>query len=221
MPPPPDAALLAVVGMQREAALLPPGLRVLVTGGDPLHAAALLAAEPASGIAAVLSFGIAGGLDPSLACGDLVVSTRVRGPGGAWPAHPGWAADLARATGARLGGIAGAAAIVAEPAAKRALQLATGALVVDLESEAAAAFASARGLPFVALRAVADTAADRLPDAVARGLTPDGRPALLRIAAGLLRDPRALREMPRLARQARTALAALRRATAALPGRWI
>ncbi|WP_456305125.1 phosphorylase family protein, partial [Crenalkalicoccus roseus] len=134
----------------------------------------------------MLSFGIAGGLDPALAPGDLVVSTRVRGPRGAWSADAAWAAALARATGARLGVVAGAAEVVAEPAAKRALRLATGALVVDLESEAAAAFAAARGLPFVALRAVADTAGEGVPRAAAVGLTAAGRPAPLRVALALL-----------------------------------
>ncbi|MBX9698021.1 MAG: nucleoside phosphorylase, partial [Acetobacteraceae bacterium] len=95
-------AILAVVGMQSEAALLPEGVRAVVTGGDPKRAAALLAEEQGE-VAAVLSFGIAGGLDPDLAAGDLVVATRVRGPGGAWRADMGWAAALARATGARLG----------------------------------------------------------------------------------------------------------------------
>jgi hopanoid-associated phosphorylase len=215
----PAPLILAVVGMQSEAALLPEDVRVLVTGGDPKRAAALLAGHHGE-VGGVLSFGIAGGLDPALAAGDLVVATRVRGPGGAWQADMAWAAALAGATGARLGTLAGAARVVADPAAKRKLHAATGgALAVDLESEAAAAFAAARGLPFAALRAVADTAAESVPQAAAGGLTADGRPAAARVALALLRRPGELPAVLQVARRARVALAALERAAKALPGR--
>jgi hopanoid-associated phosphorylase len=218
-PAPSAPAILAVVGMRSEAALLPKGLRAVVTGGDPKRAAALLAAQTGE-VAGVLSFGIAGGLDPALAPGDLVVATRVRGPGGAWGADMGWAAALARATGARLGTLAGARRVVADPVAKRALRNATGgALAVDLESEAAAAFAAARGVPFAALRAVADTAEEGVPRAAAAGLTADGRPAAGRVALSLLRRPKELPAVLAVARRTRVALGALGRAAKALPAR--
>jgi adenosylhomocysteine nucleosidase len=201
-------SILAVVGMRSEAALLPKGLRVVVSGGDPARLRTLLRDQP-DGISAVLSFGIAGGLDPSLITGDLVVATRVRGPGGAYAADPVWSAQLSRRCGARLGMVAGAAGVVGEPANKRLLRAATGALVVDLETEAAAAFATARRLPFAALRAVADTAEEVLPRAAAVGLTPDGRPAAARVALALLRQPRELPALLVVARRSRTALEAL------------
>ena len=216
---PPAAAVIAVVGMRSEAALLPRGVRAVVTGGDPKRAAALLA-EHKGEVTGVLSFGIAGGLDPDLAPGDLVVATRVRGPRGAWRADMGWAAALARATGARLGTLAGAARVVADPAAKRNLHNATGgALAVDLESEAAAAFAASRGVPFVALRAVADTARESVPQSAAGGLTSDGRPAAARVALFLLRRPSELPALLQVAKRTKLALASLERAAKALPGR--
>ncbi|MBL6077805.1 nucleoside phosphorylase [Belnapia sp. T18] len=201
-------SILAVVGMQSEAALLPKGLRVVVSGGDPARLRALLQNQPED-ITGVLSFGIAGGLDPSLITGDLVVATRVRGPGGAYAADPVWSARLAQRCGARLGMVAGAAGVVGEPSGKRLLRAATGALVVDLETEAAAAFATARRLPFAALRAVADTAEEVLPRAAAVGLTADGRPAAGRVALALLRQPRELPALLVVARRSRAALEAL------------
>lgn len=200
--------ILAVVGMRSEAALLPRGMRVVVSGGDPARLRALLAAAPAD-VSGVLSFGIAGGLDPALLTGDLVVATRVRGPGGAYAADYAWSAGLAQACGARLAMVAGANAIVGEPGRKRALHRATGAAVVDLETEAAAAFAASRGLPFAALRAVADTAAEVLPQAAAVGLTPDGRPAAGRVMLALLRQPRELPALLAVAKNSRAALVAL------------
>lgn len=210
--------ILTAIGMRAEAALLPPGIRPVISGGDPERLRHLLAAEGGDA-GAVLSFGIAGGLDPALACGDLVVATRVQGPQGAWPADRAWAAALARATGARCGVVAGAAAVVPDPVAKRALRRRSDALVVDLESAVAAEFAAARGLPFAALRAVADRADELLPHSAAVGLTPDGRPAPGRVLLALLRRPGELPALIRVARRSRTALAALERAAKALPAR--
>lgn len=209
--------LLVVVGMRAEAALLPAGTRVVVSGGDPVRLRALLAAIGPD-VSAVLSFGIAGGLDPGLQCGDLVVATRVRALAGAWAADVVWAAALAQASGARLGVVAGAAAVVGGPAAKRSVRIMTNGLAVDLESAAVAAFAVARGLPFAVLRAVADTAVEVLPRAAAQGLTPDGRPAPGKVLLALLRRPAELPALIQVARHSRTALAALGRAARDMPG---
>jgi hopanoid-associated phosphorylase len=211
----PLSSILAVVGMRSEAALLPKGMPVIVSGGDPALLRDRLRRAPA-GLTGVLSFGIAGGLDPALTCGDLVVATKVRGPGGAYAADLAWSAELARLCGARLGMVAGAPAVVGEPARKRALRAATGALVVDLETEAAAAFAASRRLPFAALRAVADTAEEVLPRAAAVGLRPDGRPAAGRVALALLRQPRELPALLTVAKRSRVALQALGGAREAL-----
>lgn len=202
------SSVLAVVGMRSEAALLPEGMRVIVSGGNPARLRALLRQVP-EGITGVLSFGIAGGLDPSLITGDLVVATRVRGPGGAYAADPVWSAMLAGRCGARLGMVAGATAVVGEPADKRLLRAATGALVVDLETEAAAALATTLRLPFAALRAVADTAEEVLPRSAAMGLKADGRPAPGRVALALLRQPRELPALLVVAKRSRVALEAL------------
>ncbi len=200
--------LLVIVGMQAEAALLPKGTRTLVSGADPERLAALLAGQQAD-VSAVLSFGIAGGLDPSLVPGDLVAATRIRASAGAWPADMAWAAWLARATAARLGVLAGANAAVADPAAKKALRAMTGAVAVDMESQQAAAFAARRGLPFAALRAVADTAEEALPRAALVGLTPEGRPAPFKVLMALARNPGELKPLRIVAARSRTALEAL------------
>lgn len=209
-------SVVVVTGMRSEAALLPSGMRVLVSGGDPARLRRMLE-EAAEGASAVLSFGIAGGLDTTLEAGALVVATRVRAPGGAWPADSPWSSALVRASGARLGVVAGTAAVVADPGAKRALRLMTDALVVDLESAVAAAFAASRGLPFAVLRAVADTAGEVLPHAAAVGLTATGRPAPGRVAMALMRRPAELPALMQVARRSRTALDALARVASRLP----
>ena len=208
--------VLVAVGMRSEAALLPPGVRAVVGGGDPVRLRKMLDGA-AEGATAVLSFGIAGGLDTGLEPGTLVVATRVRAPGGAWPADSAWSSALVRANGARFGVVAGADAVVSAPDAKRSLRLKTDALVVDLESAVAAAFAVSRGLPFAVLRAVADTAEEVLPRAAAVGLSAAGRPAPGRVAMALLRRPGELPALVQVAKRSRTALDALARAARSLP----
>jgi adenosylhomocysteine nucleosidase len=208
--------IIVATGMRAEAALLPPGVRVVVSGGDPARLRRMLDGA-AEGATAVLSFGIAGGLDTALECGALVVATRVRAPGGAWPADTVWSSALVRASGARYGVVAGASAVVSAPDAKRSLRLMTDALVVDMESAVAAAFAVSRGLPFAVLRAVADTAEEVLPRAAAVGLTRTGHPAPGRVAMALLRRPGELPALVQVAKRSRTALEALARAARDLP----
>jgi len=208
--------VLVAVGMRSEAALLPPGVRAVVGGGDPARLRRMLEAA-AEGATAVLSFGIAGGLDTALKSGALVVATRVRAPGGAWPADLAWSAALVRASGARFGVVAGANAVVSAPDAKRSLRLMTDAIAVDLESAVAGAFAASRGLPFAVLRAVADTADEVLPRAAAVGLSPAGRPAPGRVAIALLRRPGELPALVQVAKRSRTALDALAKAARNLP----
>ena len=208
--------VVVATGMRAEAALLPPGVRAVVGGGDAKRLRQRLDAA-AEGATAVLSFGIAGGLDTGLECGALVVATRVRAPGGAWPADATWSSALVRASGARFGVVAGANTVVSGPDAKRSLRLMTDALVVDLESAVAAAFAASRGLPFAVLRAVADTADEALPQAAAVGLSPAGRPAPGRVAMALLRRPNELPALVQVAKRSRTALEALAKAARNLP----
>ena len=208
--------VIVATGMRFEAALLPPGFRAMVGGGDPARLRRMLDGA-AEGATAVLSFGIAGGLDTGLEPGALVVATRVRAPGGAWPADMAWSSALVRASGARLGVVAGANAVVSAPGAKRSLRLMTDALVVDMESAVAAAFAASRGLPFAVLRAVADTAEEVLPRAAAVGLSRTGRPAPGRVAMALLRRPNELPALVQVAKRSRTALEALAKAARNLP----
>jgi adenosylhomocysteine nucleosidase len=102
------------------------------------------------------------------------------------------------------------------PSRKAALNRQSGAIAVDLESHLVAEAAAAAGLPFAALRAVADPAERALPPAALIGLDATGHPALGRILLSLARQPAQLPALLRLARDTRRALATLRRAGTAL-----
>ncbi|MBS7790477.1 nucleoside phosphorylase [Roseococcus sp. SDR] len=201
---------VVVVGLKSEAALLPAGVRCIVSGGDPARLATLWPADAA----AVLSFGIAGGLAPDVATGDVLVASALWEAGVARAVDAAWSATLQARCKARSGVLAASDALLDSGAAKAALYRASGALAVDMESGAAWRFAAARGLPFAALRAVADGPRDVLPEAAAVGLNPDGSPAPGRVLRALLRRPQDLPALLRLARASAAAHAALRRVLA-------
>lgn len=201
---------VVAVGLRSEAALLPPGLRVVISGGDPERLAALWPQDAS----AVLSFGIAGGLAAGMETGTVLLASAIWEEGAVLPVDAAWQAALAARMHARSGVIAASATLLDSPAAKAALHARSGALAVDMESGAAARFALARGLPFAALRAVADGPGDALPQAASVGLHPDGSPAPWRVLAALLHRPGELPALLRLARASGRAHAALREALA-------
>jgi adenosylhomocysteine nucleosidase len=138
------------------------------------------------GVSALVSFGLAGGLDPALRPGAVVVPRQVVEDGLVYAADPGLAA--------RFGGFSGdvllaGRAIVAAAADKAALFAATGAALVDLESGAVARVAQAAGLPFVAVRAVCDPAERTLPPAALLPLRADGGVGLPGVIASAIARP--------------------------------
>lgn len=209
MPPLLPPGCLLVCGLRVEAALLP-HLRAVHSGGDAARLAAALDAETPR---AILSFGLAGGLDPSLAPGTLLLGSEIQGIGAS---DPGWSARLAAAVGARPALLAGSEAAVTTIPGKAALRAATGAAAVDMESGIALRHALRRGIPFAALRAVGDPAGMAVPEAALAGMNPDGTVAPLRVLRALLRRPGDLAGLLRVARHSATAMKTLRLAARSL-----
>jgi len=203
---------LVVVGLASEARLLPTGTRVVISGADTARLDAELARLP-PGVTRLLSFGIAGGIAPGVACGALLVAEALRLGEELFLPDPDWAARIIARTGAAPAVLAGSDTLVPDASAKRALHEATHALAVDMESGAVARAAARHGLPFAVLRAVADTAGEAIPRAAA--LTPSGEPDLPRVLRGLLRRPWELPALLRLGRASAVAHAALRQAASA------
>jgi hypothetical protein len=189
----------AITGLAAEAAIAErAGLAAICGGGDRAATAAAIARAREAGAEALLSFGIAGGLAPSLRPGSLVIADRVAEVA---------ALPLDLPLAARRGTVLGAAVPVATALEKAALFARTGALCVDLESDLVAR----SGLPYAVLRAVADPASRELPPAALVGLRPDGSPDLAAVLRALARAPRQLPALLRLAWETRAALASLRR----------
>ncbi|MGD1878075.1 MAG: hypothetical protein ACFB13_11305 [Kiloniellaceae bacterium] len=193
-----------------------PSVEIVCAGASAARAERLARQLVAGGVEALLSFGIAGALSPDLDCGDLLIANGVRGADGSdYPCHVAWRAalmeELARS----------ALPYRQEPllASNRTLMLAndkqkayreSGCLAVDMESGAVAAVAAEAGLPFLAVRAIADRAQDNLPALVEHAVKPDGMPAIGRALAGMAKRPWEIPAVLRLARQSELALARLR-----------
>ena len=97
---------------------------------------------------------------------------------------------------------------IEDVAAKAAAFAETGAVAVDMESAGVAQIAASKRLPFVAVRAIVDTAGDTLPRAVMAAGT-EGRVRLARLLFGIVRSPREIAPVMRLAQRYRAATRAL------------
>lgn len=137
----------------------------------------------ASGAGALVSFGLAGSLDPALPPGSVVLPQAVLADGVAIPADPAWRARLAHDLGRRFtigsGSLLASLGVLETPADKARAAAATGAIAADLESGAVADAAFRAGVPFVAIRVIADGIDDRLPPGIADWVDDNGasRPA--------------------------------------------
>jgi adenosylhomocysteine nucleosidase len=196
-----------VVGLAAEARIAARfGGPVRVGGGTPAGAGVAATRLVGDGATSFVSFGLAGGLDPALRPGTVIVARAVLSDGALLSADAGLAA--------RFGGmtehvVLAGSAVVAEAAAKRALFVTTGAQAVDLESGAVARVAGTYGLPFVVVRAICDPADCDLPPAALVALDRDGGMGVLPVAWSLLRRPGQVFALLRLAWHAEQARRAL------------
>jgi adenosylhomocysteine nucleosidase len=197
-----------LVGFAAEAGIARrSGCLVAIGGGTSDGAARAVRRLIDAGATGVISFGLAGGLDPALAAGTLVVADAVIGDGGLWRTD----SELS----ARLGGMTGQSClgldrIVVSRAEKQRLGRETGASLVDMESGAVAAVAGAAGVPFAVLRAICDPAERTLPPAALVALDDAGRLTPARLAWSVLTHPGQVIALIALARDAAAARRSLR-----------
>ena len=196
------------VGGQGESAAAPAARRLVLAGAT-----------------ALASFGMAGGLDPTLLCGTVLLPAQIAALDDA-----GLGADVALTSTQwrqRLRAALPASCIACEgklltsgrPIGRRDAKAAawrnSRAAAVDMESAAIAHVAGQAGLPFIALRVIVDTAADELPAAVIAA-TGGGQIRIGQLLAGLLRTPGDVGALIRLSARYRVASRVL--AAVARPG---
>jgi len=130
------------------------GVRVVHTGiGEAAARQALQEALAAERPEAVISSGFAGGLASELQVGDLVADSSA--------SSPDLLATLPSVV--RRGRILTAPKPVESPEEKNRLQRETGALAVDMETEAIASECARAGIPLLVLRVISDAADDSIP----------------------------------------------------------
>ena len=193
--------VLIVTGLVQEARIAAgPGMIVICSSSDPQQLRSLLATLDSSTFRGVISFGVAGGLDPALKSGDIVVATEVLAGDTRWLAGSALNEELIAniALGRRRvvrGGLAGVEQVIAGISKKAALWSETGAAAVDMESHIAAAYAADAGLPFAALRVISDPANRALPALARNAIKPNGDIDLRKVLRGVARNPLTLRSL--------------------------
>lgn len=196
-----------IVGLTAEARLLArAGCAVAIGGGLPVGARRMAQRLVDDGAMALISFGLAGGLDPALAAGALLVPRAVLSQGRLFNCDDALRASL---SGQDISLLLAADAVVVSAADKRRLWQESGAGAVDLESGAVAEVATAAGIPFAVMRAVCDPAARDLPTAAVEALDEHGRIAPLKMAGILARHPMQIPALIALGRDAARARRAL------------
>lgn len=190
--------VLIVTGLAQEARIAAgPGMTVICSSSDPQQLRALLTVFDPSTIRGVISFGVAGGLDPTLKSGDVVVATEVLAGDTRWLADLALNEELIALGRLRVvrGGLAGVEQVIAAQAGKAALRSETGASAADMESHIAAAYAAEAGLPFAALRVISDPATRALPALAMSAIKPNGDIDLRKVLRGVARNPLTLRAL--------------------------
>lgn len=191
------------------------GHRLIVSGAGPDHARQAAARLVEQGVAGLISWGCAGALASGLKPGDVLVPETIYGTDGAeYAVDAEWRERLLQTLSAmpvKSGQLAESPHVVPSPAEKQVLFAATHAAAVDMESAALARVARAHGLPFLVVRAIADTAAMAMPAAVLVALNPRGDVRLGKLLAHLARHPAQVGELIRLGRAFGTAVGTLRR----------
>jgi adenosylhomocysteine nucleosidase len=168
----------------------------------------------ASGATHLVSWGAAGGLDPELGPGTVVLPNSVTAlDGNTVECDTVWRDRLIQRVGERVRLSTGRCLTVdtaaTDPEQKGALSSRFGAVAVDMESAAIARVAKEHDLSWIAVRVVVDAADIRLPDLNAIG--PDGQVNTARVLLRALPRPGLWRALLTLRSCHRTAGGAMRR----------
>ena len=199
----------------RPVQTLSDGNLLVVSGMGPAAATQGATLLLAAGARSLLSFGLAGALDPALRPGTVLLPDKVTDGSGAMHTTFGpWRDQLAarcETLSIARGTLLSVAEVLPSAKAKSQQRSRSGASAVDMESFAIARVAAQAGVNFAVARVVVDTAIDTLPRSVRRATGSFGEVHYGRLALGLGCAPWEIPALLRLAQRYRTAMRSLRR----------
>ncbi|MCR9254643.1 MAG: phosphorylase [Alphaproteobacteria bacterium] len=196
-----------VAGMEMELAALGPWrddgrVATAVSATDPDRAEAEAERLAVEGCRFLLSWGIAGGLDPALEAGTVFSAVEVLAEDGP--------AELLYSPAGHFAALYGSNHPVTTVAEKAELFAKTKAIAVDMETHRIAKVAHRHGIPAAAIRAIADPADRSLPKMVDNVIGEDGMPRTWPVILDLLKRPWHIATLWRLKRDTDEALDGLR-----------
>lgn len=221
-----------VTGLAAEAAIVEqaalglgrPRPRLACAGADMRRAQTAAERLLRQGARQLVSFGLCGGLDPTLRSGDLVLAEEVVfADGRRLACDTAWREALvARLAAAGIPSVGGRLLAhyeaVADAAEKRRLFETSGAHAVDTESGGVARAAQAGKIGLLVVRAVADPARHGLPHAALAAIDKNGKVRLGALLTALCRRPWEIAMLPGLSRDAARAKRTLTRVVNAPEG---
>jgi hopanoid-associated phosphorylase len=201
-----SAPVIAVAGMDFEARIASgQGIKALYGQDREIYLKELHALAGA-GARGIISFGTAGGLSPSLRPGDVVVGESVLTANSRLKTSAAWSKSLLKALPhAHHVPIFGAEAPVLSLLEKEALWSGTGAAAVDMESRFSAELAMTYGIPYAVLRVIIDPAERSIPLSAMAGVRSNGTTDVLAVLRSVMRRPREVASIIRLAGDSRKA----------------
>jgi hopanoid-associated phosphorylase len=218
-----EKPVLIVTGLKQEARIAAgPGLTVICSSSNPVQLREMMMSFDPAGIRGIVSFGVAGGLSPTLRSGDIVIATEIVAAKGRWVTADGLSQALYGLPEGEhrivRGVLAGVEEVVLGSKAKASLRAVTGADAVDMESHIAARYAGQHGLPFAALRVISDPAHRALPEIAAAALKANGDVDVWKVMRGIARRPSQIRALVHSGRDFNRALRGLRSYRSRLDG---
>lgn len=169
---------------------------------NALHAAAELIKQNCQ---ALISWGVAGGLNELLHSGDVIIANKIINDDTVIECTSEWQEQLLIQLSSATyrvvsGSIYSSTSICSTAKDKNKLHIKTGADVIDMESAAIASLAREMQLDFIAIRTIADEAVAGIPPAVKRHTDELGRPKPIRFLLSCLLNPFQITSLILLAR---------------------
>lgn len=194
--------VVAATGLLFEARIAEQSKNVMAVagGGNGAQLERRLLEVARIGASGIVSFGVAGALDPNLNAGDICLGSGAVTQNASFSADERWLRELrARVPDAKTVRTFATNVPVTSAREKAACFAARGCQIADMESHIAGRVAEKLGLPFAIVRVISDAAHCDLPPAALVGMRADGKTDAPAVLASLARHPRQLPSLIQLA----------------------